>query len=108
MTRNPGAGLPERLDLALQIAAGMHHAHTCAFTDEKGSPHRGLVHRDLKPENAIITKEHRVRIMDLGVARLAEESRDKSLAMFCTGGIRCEKATALMLFGGFLVSTAAA
>ena len=32
---------------------------------------------------------------------LAETSRDKPLAMFCTGGIRCEKATALMLELGF-------
>lgn len=32
---------------------------------------------------------------------LAEQSTDRSLAMFCTGGIRCEKATALMLELGF-------
>ncbi len=32
---------------------------------------------------------------------LASTSRDKPLAMFCTGGIRCEKATALMLELGF-------
>jgi UPF0176 protein len=33
--------------------------------------------------------------------QLAEASRDRPLAMFCTGGIRCEKATALMLELGF-------
>ena len=33
--------------------------------------------------------------------QLAESSPDKPLAMFCTGGIRCEKATALMLELGF-------
>jgi len=33
--------------------------------------------------------------------QLAETSRDRPLAMFCTGGIRCEKATALMLDLGF-------
>jgi UPF0176 protein len=33
--------------------------------------------------------------------KLAESSTDKPLAMFCTGGIRCEKATALMLELGF-------
>jgi UPF0176 protein len=33
--------------------------------------------------------------------KLAETSKDKRLAMFCTGGIRCEKATALMLELGF-------
>ena len=34
-------------------------------------------------------------------AALANEQRDRPLAMFCTGGIRCEKATALMLELGF-------
>ncbi|MFQ5610133.1 MAG: rhodanese-related sulfurtransferase, partial [Woeseiaceae bacterium] len=34
-------------------------------------------------------------------AKLAETSKDRPLAMFCTGGIRCEKATALMLELGF-------
>lgn len=33
--------------------------------------------------------------------RLAETSKGRPLAMFCTGGIRCEKATALMLELGF-------
>jgi len=34
-------------------------------------------------------------------ARLAAEGTDRPVAMFCTGGIRCEKATALMLELGF-------
>jgi len=34
-------------------------------------------------------------------SELAETSFEKPLAMFCTGGIRCEKATALMLELGF-------
>jgi UPF0176 protein len=33
--------------------------------------------------------------------KLAETSTDRPLAMFCTGGIRCEKASALMLELGF-------
>ncbi len=33
--------------------------------------------------------------------KLAETSKDRPLAMFCTGGIRCEKASALMLELGF-------
>lgn len=33
--------------------------------------------------------------------RLAESSKKKRVAMYCTGGIRCEKATALMLELGF-------
>jgi tetratricopeptide (TPR) repeat protein len=34
----------------------------------------GVVHRDLKPENVLITAEHVVKVMDLGVAQLTEES----------------------------------
>ena len=33
----------------------------------------GAVHRDLKPENVLITADHVVKIMDLGVAKLADE-----------------------------------
>jgi len=33
--------------------------------------------------------------------RLAEAEKDRPVAMFCTGGIRCEKASALMLGLGF-------
>jgi UPF0176 protein len=34
-------------------------------------------------------------------AQLPEEQKDRPVAMFCTGGIRCEKASALMLELGF-------
>jgi UPF0176 protein len=34
-------------------------------------------------------------------AQLSDENKDRPLAMFCTGGIRCEKAAALMLELGF-------
>src|SRR5262245_26060302 len=34
----------------------------------------GVVHRDMKPENVLITKDHAVKVMDLGVARLSDEA----------------------------------
>ena len=33
----------------------------------------GAVHRDLKPENVLLTRDHHVKVMDLGVARLVED-----------------------------------
>ncbi len=35
------------------------------------------------------------------VAKLPEEAKAKKIAMFCTGGIRCEKASSYMLSQGF-------
>src|SRR5262249_1318401 len=43
-----------------QAAAGLQHA-----------AERGLVHRDIKPSNLIVDREGVVRVLDLGLARLA-------------------------------------
>ena len=57
--------IPEALlrEIAVQTASGLAAIHAC-----------GVVHRDLKPENVLITRDQRVRIMDLGVAKLQEAS----------------------------------
>jgi predicted ATPase len=57
--------IPETLlrEIALQTAAGLAAIHA-----------QGIVHRDLKPENVLITDDHEIRIMDLGVAKLQEAS----------------------------------
>jgi Tol biopolymer transport system component len=49
------------LDFAVQICAGLGAAHE-----------RGIIHCDLKPDNIFITTNDRIKILDFGLARLAE------------------------------------
>ena len=56
--------VPQAVDIAGQIAAGLARAHE-----------RGIVHRDVKPGNVMISPAGQVKLVDFGVARLADQSR---------------------------------
>jgi Tol biopolymer transport system component len=55
------------LPLRRAIDYGVEVAHGLAAAHEKG-----IVHRDLKPDNLFVTKDGRVKILDFGLAKVAQ------------------------------------
>lgn len=53
----------EAVSIAIQVANGMDAAHK-----------HNIVHRDIKPQNIIISKEGKVKVTDLGIAKVASSA----------------------------------
>lgn len=58
--------LREILDVAIQVARGLETAHDA-----------GVIHRDIKPENIMLRPDGYVKVLDFGIAKLAEQTRNE-------------------------------
>ena len=63
----------QKLEFIEQICAGLHHAHRI-----------GIVHRDIKPANVMVDSQEAIRILDFGIARVANSGMTTDGAMIGT------------------------
>ena len=69
--------LDEALDIAIQAGHGLQAAHE-----------KGIVHRDIKSANLMVNVHGQVKIMDFGLAQLAERSKlTKTATILGTPGL---------------------
>src|SRR5215472_1960599 len=54
--------LKQAIDVAIQVASALASAHEA-----------GIVHRDIKPENIMLRRDGYVKVLDFGIAKLAEQ-----------------------------------
>lgn len=63
LARRAPLSLHRTLTLANELCDGLAYAHS-----------QGFVHRDVKPDNLMVTTQGRLKILDFGIARLADSS----------------------------------
>ncbi|MCC9609066.1 SUMF1/EgtB/PvdO family nonheme iron enzyme [Blastopirellula sp. JC732] len=70
--------IAQAVDCIIQAARGLAHAHQL-----------GIIHRDIKPANLLLTNKGKVKILDMGLARIergdSEQEKSESIELTQTG-----------------------
>src|SRR5260370_9026268 len=69
--------LEDKLSVMLQVCDGLHYAHQ-----------NGIVHRDIKPGNIFLLRNGQVKILDFGIAQLANSERGLTRTGLIMGTLR--------------------
>ena len=68
--RERSAGTPELLRLFAEVCEAVHHAHV-----------NGVIHRDLKPGNVLVDPSGQPKVIDFGIARVADYASGESVSV---------------------------
>ena len=74
--RRPSA-LEDKLAIMVQVCEGLHYAHE-----------KGIVHRDIKPGNIMVSPTGQAKILDFGIAHIANTGADLTRTGLIMGTLR--------------------
>jgi predicted Ser/Thr protein kinase len=77
IARRTAMTLEEKISVMAQVCDGLHYAHQ-----------KGVVHRDIKPGNIMLLRSGQVKILDFGIAHIANAEGDLTRTGLIMGTLR--------------------